>query len=422
MINDNMYNLAQRLFPICRSLTGNGTRETLRILNEISKLNIIKFKSGKKVYDWTIPQEWNINDAYILDSSGKKVVSFEDSNLHIVGYSEPFNGKMKLEELKKHIFTIPECPDIIPYITSYYKRMWGFCMRYKDLNNLKDGEYNVVVDSSLTNGYMDIGEILIKGRSKKEILISCNICHPSLANNELSGMIVSIFLAKYLKGRDNFYTYRIVFLPETIGSIAYIHKNFKKLRKNVIAGLQLTCIGDKGKFSYLLSRKENSLIDRIVLHVLKHTEKEFNIYPYSGRGSDERQYCSPNVDLPVGSLMRSKYHEYKEYHTSADDMSFISGENLYESFQKCIIIFRAMENNRTYVSNIKCEPHFQKYDMYPHLSTKSTIGVVKLMKNVLTYCDGEHDLLSIAEKLNVSIFELYDIINKFVEKKIIRAT
>lgn len=413
---EHMFNLAIRLFPICRSLTGDGNRQTLKIIQSIIPINIIEIPSGTKVFDWEVPEEWNIKDAYVKNDKGQKIIDFKDSNLHVIGYSEPFNGILSGESLKNHLFTLQDFPDYIPYITSYYKKRWGFCIKHNDLCKFNNNElYEAKIDSSFKSGNMTIGELIIPGKVKKEVFISTNICHPSLANNEISGMVLSTFLAKYiLEKRDNYYTYRFVFLPETIGAVAYSFANKEILTKNVIAGYTVTCVGDSGNFSYLCSKYENTMIDRVTKHILKHKCVKYKMYDFIERGSDERQYCYPGMDLPVGSLMRTKYNEYPEYHTSADNLDFINKNSLYESLELYKLCLNVVEKNKTYETTTICEPQLIKYGLYPSLSTKNSINFVKDIRNVLVFCDGKHDLLWIADKIDKPMWTLYDMVDSLL--------
>jgi aminopeptidase-like protein len=414
--------LIRDLFPICRSITGQGVLDTFERLSKIEPLTILKFKTGQKVFDWTIPEEWNVKDAYLKDKDGNKITDFKESNLILVGYSEPYEGWVSLKKLKEsHLFSLPEHPTWTPYVTSYYRRTWGFCLPHEQLQKMNDEYYYVKINTELKSGHLHAAELFIKGASKKEVLISANVCHPSLGNNELSGMIVAIYLARLLKTKNNYYSYRFVFVPETIGSIAYLSRNLKKLKKRLVAGFHLTCIGDAGKMSYLTSKNGDCLADRVATHVLKYLEPDFLTHDFLERGSDERQYCSPLVDLPVGSLMRTKYNTYPEYHTSADNENFIAPKYLLDSVSKCAKILEALDRNRTYIATKHGEPHLQKYDLYPSTSTKETIAEVKLRRNILAYCDGKIDLLWLAEKLNVPIYELYGWIDIFLQNRLIRA-
>lgn len=421
-LNQQMYKLVKRLFPICRSITGNGVRKTLNIIQEKIPITQKEIASGTKVFDWTVPDEWNIKDAYVKDEKGNRIIDFKKSNLHIVGYSIPFRGKLSLKELKEHLYTLPEQPEVIPYITSYYKRRWGFCLTHNFYKKLKKGIYEVNIDSTLQPGSLTYGELIIKGKTDEEILISTYICHPSLANNELSGPVISTYLAKYLLNRKEKprYTYRIIFIPETIGSISYLSLHKDHLKKNVIGGYVVTCIGDPGPFSYLQTRQENTLIDRVTIHALKNSEKEYKIYNFLERGSDERQYNSPGVDLPIGSLMRTKYGRYPEYHTSADNLDFITSKALFESLEMYKLCINILEKNFKYVTTIPCEPQLGKRGLYPTLSTKTSGKSVRDMMNLLAYCDGKNELLYIAEKINRPIRSLFPIVEQLMNNKLIK--
>lgn len=421
-LNQQMYKLVKRLFPICRSITGNGVRKTLNIIQEKIPITQKEITSGTKVFDWTVPDEWNIKDAYVKDEKGNRIIDFKKSNLHIVGYSIPFRGKLSLKELKEHLYTLPEQPEVIPYITSYYKRRWGFCLTHNFYKKLKKGIYEVNIDSTLQPGSLTYGELIIKGKTDEEILISTYICHSSLANNELSGPVISTYLAKYLLNRKEKprYTYRIIFIPETIGSISYLSLHKDHLKKNVIGGYVVTCIGDPGPFSYLQTRQENTLIDRVTIHALKNSEKEYKIYNFLERGSDERQYNSPGVDLPIGSLMRTKYGRYPEYHTSADNLDFITSKALFESLEMYKLCIDILEKNFKYVTTIPCEPQLGKRGLYPTLSTKKSGKSVRDMMNLLAYCDGKNELLYIAEKINRPIRSLFPIVEQLMNNKLIK--
>jgi len=421
-MGQSMYSLVKKLFPICRSITGNGVRKTLSIIQEKIPIDQKEIASGTKVFDWTVPDEWNIKDAYVKDEKGNRIIDFKKSNLHIVGYSVPFKGKLSLKELKKHLYTLPEQPEIIPYITSYYKKRWGFCLADNDYKQLKEGMYEVNIDSTLQLGSLTYGELIIKGKTDEEILISTYICHPSLANNELSGPVVSTYLAKYLLDRKEKlrYTYRIIFIPETIGSIAYLSLQKDHLKKNVVGGYVVTCIGDPGSFSYLQTRQENTLIDRVTVHALKNSDKEYKIYNFLERGSDERQYNSPGIDLPIGSLMRTKYGRYPEYHTSADNLNFVTPKALFESLEMYKLCINILEKNYKYITTIPCEPQLGKRGLYPTLSTKTSGKSVRDMMNLLAYCDGKNDLLWLADKIDRPIWSLFAIIEQLVNNNLIK--
>ena len=413
-----------RLWPITRSLTGNGNRESLKILSELIDLEITEVPSGTQCFDWNVPPEWNIKEAWIKDNKGNKIVDFSENNLHILGYSEPFKGKLSFEELKSHLYTLPDQPDLIPYLTSYYKRRWGFCLTQNQFLQLDQNEtYEVFIDSSLDeNGSMTIGEAIIKGKSVKEILFSTYICHPSLASNELSGPLVSAFLYNSLKEFQNLkYTYRFIFVPETIGSIYSLSVKGEHWKNHLKAGFVITCIGDDGKFTYKRSRIGNSLPDRAAETILNQTESEFNLVDFFPSGSDERQYCSPGFNLPVGSLMRTMYGKYPEYHTSADNKDFISFEAMEKSVLKYLEIIEVLERNEKYINKMPfCEPQLGKRGLYPTLgSQKGTEDFVTAMMWVLNLTDGTNDLISISEKSKIPISQLIPVIDRLIENGIL---
>ena len=415
MIGNEIHNFARELWGINRSITGEGVRETLRkINNHLQDMTIHSVSSGKKVFDWEIPKEWHVNEAHIITPSGKKICDYSKNNLHLLGYSIPFEGKLLLKELKKYLYSLPEQPNAIPYITSYYKEEWGFCISQNDLNSLKDGEYMVKIDSKLFKGKLNYGELIIPGKSKKEVFLSTYICHPSMANNELSGITVTTFLAKWLLGlKEREFTYRIIFVPETIGSIAYLSKNYKEMKKKVIAGFNISCVGDNRTFSYLPSRNNKTLSDEVAKHVLHWIYPNFKKYSWFDRGSDERQYCSPGIDLPIASILRSKYGEYPEYHTSLDNLeNVVTPEGLeggYSAIQKALEL---IEKNKTYKLKILGEPHMSKRKLYPTISTKKINKNIKLMMDFISQCDGKNSVLKIANQLNVPAWDLYDQIEK----------
>ena len=386
-----MYSWANDLFPICRSITGPGVRETLLyIKNIIDDIRIYEVPTGKKVFDWTIPKEWSVNEAWIEDSRGNKILDFKNNNLHLVGYSRPVDKIIDLDELQNHLYSLPDQPDAIPYVTSYYKKDWGFCISHNQRKLLKDGKYKILINSELKKGVLNYGEVLIKGNSKKEIFLSTYICHPSLANNELSGPVVSIALAQWLKSKlDLKYSYRIVFIPETIGSITYLSKNYQDLKENVIAGFNISCVGDDLSYSYLPSRDGKTLSDKAALHSLAHLSDDFKKYTWLDRGSDERQYCAPGIDLPIASIMRTKYGEYPEYHTSLDNMSFISPNGLNGAFNVISHAIGCIESNLTPVASIMGEPQLSKRGLYPDTSMKGSANDTKIIMNILTYADGK---------------------------------
>jgi aminopeptidase-like protein len=420
-IGDQMHQWAKDLFPICRSITGAGVRETLKyILNILPELNIYSAPSGTKVFDWTVPDEWEIRDAYIKDETGKKIVDFQNHNLHVVGYSEPVDEWLTLEELTPHLHSIPDQPDAIPYITSYYERYWGFCLTHKQRKTLKPGPYHVVIDSDLKPGVLNYGELILPSKSKKEVLLSTYICHPSMANNELSGPVVTMALAQWLASLDNRrYTYRIIFVPETIGSIVYLSRNLEHLRKHLIAGYNITCVGDDRCYSYLPSRDGNTLSDKAALHALKHIDPMFKRYTWLHRGSDERQYCAPGVDLPIATIMRSRYGDYPEYHTSLDDLSLVTSAGLEGGFTAIMRAIEIIESNSTFKTKMKCEPQLGKRGLYPTLSTKKYNAPVKQMMDLISYCDGNTTLMEIAELINEPFWELVPLVEKLVANNVL---
>lgn len=421
-ISNNMYSLVKELFPICRSITGDGVRKTLRIIQrEIPELKIFEVPTGTKVFDWIVPKEWNIKGGYIETLEGKKVIDFADTNLHVMGYSLPIDKIVSREELLEMCYTIPEQPDYIPYVTSYYKERSGFCLSEKQKQALTEDTYHIVIDSTLENGSLTYGELLIPGNSKDEIFLSTYVCHPSMANNELSGPAVAVELAKYiLANKDRRYSYRIIFIPETIGSITYLSKNLDYMQKHVIAGYNISCVGDDRTYSYVESPYADTLADRVAQNVLNFHYPEYKRYSFLHRGSDERQYCSPLVHLPLCAICRSKYEEYPEYHTSADNLNLVSPNGLYGAFEvyrKCIDL---LESNYMYIVTTPCEPQLGKRGLYPTLSRRGSINETRSMTAFIAYADGKHDLVDISNRINVPIDRLLPIIKKLLDNGLIR--
>jgi len=401
-IGKNMYDLMVELYPICRSITGNGVRRTDEIISRYIPLEMHEVKSGTKVFDWTVPKEWNINDAYVISPKGEKIIDFKKSNLHVLNYSTPINTKMSLDELKPHLYTIPEIPDVIPYRTSYYNENWGFCLSHKQFLELEPGEYHVFIDSTLTEGSLTYGEYYLKGKTEDEVLISCYTCHPSLCNDNLSGVVLATFLAKYLSKMELNYSYRFLFIPETIGAITWLSNNKSKIPK-IKHGLVATCLGDPGYSVYKKTLHDNDEIDRVVTNVLKSSGEPYKIIDFFPMGSDERQFCSPGIDLSMGSLMRSPYSFFKEYHTSADNLDFVQGQYLANTFSKYLSVIYILENNKKYLSlNPECEPQLGKRGLYTAISGQQYVfDIQNAMIAVLILSDGKRTLLDISERSNV---------------------
>lgn len=409
-VGQKMYDLAGKLFPIGRSLTGEGVRESLRMIKEeIPELEICEIPCGTNVFDWTIPQEWEIKDAYIEDEQGNRIVDYKVNNLHVIGYSVPVDKYVDLEELLTYIRVEENQPDVIPYVTSYYAKRFGFCMTKNQRDSLKPGKYHMVIDSRHFDGVLNYAELLLPGKSKKEVLLSTYICHPSMANNELSGPVLVTYLVKWLKSLDRNLSYRIVIVPETIGSISYLSRNLAAMKENTIAGFVLTCVGDDRAYSYLESKNADTLADRVMQNVLGDLHPDYMRYSFLERGSDERQYNAPGVDLPVCDLCRSKYGEYPEYHTSADDMTLISPKGLAGSYQVMQQVILALEYNHYYKVTCLCEPQLGKRGLYPTESRKGIYHEVKKMTNLIAYADGKRDLIDISTKIKVPIEELIPI-------------
>jgi len=397
-----LLNFARKLYPICRSITGSGLRETLRLIGERIPLKTFDVPTGTQVFDWSVPKEWNIRDAYIKDSSGNRVVDFQKSNLHVLNYSAPIHSTMPLRELRPHLFTIPQHPSWIPYKTSYYKEDWGFCLAHEQMLQLNEKHYEVCVDSTLEDGHLTYGECLIPGEITDEVLISCHACHPSLANDNLSGLAVATFLAEQLSGFRPRYSYRFLFIPGTIGAITWLAQN-KENAKRIRHGLVLTCIGDRSSFHYKKTRQDNAEIDRAVAHVLRHADASAKILPFSPYGYDERQYCSPGFNLPVGCLMRSVWGTFPEYHTSADNLDFLSSDSLAEALSVCISVFDVLENNWKY-RNLSpfCEPQLGRRGLYHSSGESSSDLDIQARLWILNLSDGTHSLLDIAEQSGIA--------------------
>ncbi|XMD62734.1 zinc aminopeptidase, M28 family [Campylobacter lari subsp. concheus] len=414
-MNKSMYELACELFPICRSITGEGFRQSLKVLDEAMGGGILKIHSiasGSKVFDWEVPAEWEINDAFIITPNGEKICDFKQNNLHVLNYSEGINDEISLDELQEHLYSIEDYPDAIPYVTSYYKRRWGFCIKHKDRVKLKEGKYKVFIDAKHhENGVLNYADLLIPSTqdAKDEILISSYLCHPSMANNELSGPVVAIFLAKWLlELEERKYNYRFIFTPETIGSIVYLSKHLKHLQKYTKAGFVLSCIGDDNAYSLIHTPSENTLADKVALHTLKE-KNNFKEFSFLYRGGNERQYCSPLINLPVVCICRTRFGDYKEYHTSKDDLNFISEKGLQGGLKAMQEIIMNLEVNKIYQITTFCEPNLGKRGLYHTINKKAKKPI---SANFLAYCDSKNDVLDIASKLNIQAYELKDLIEK----------
>ena len=446
-IGKNMHDLMVELFPICRSITGNGVRDSLQILQNHIQLDISEIPSGTEVFDWTIPREWNIRDAFIKNSKGEKIVDFQKSNLHVLNYSIPIHAKLSLQELLPHLHSLPEQPNVIPYRTSYYKENWGFCICHNQLINLEDDEYEVVIDSTLENGSLTCAEFLIPGESEDEVLFSCYTCHPSMCNDNLSGVVLFTFLAKYLKQIKLKYSYRFLFVPETIGVITWLSQNESNVKK-IKHGLVAYCVGDPGNSSYKKSRKGNAEIDQVVIEVLQNSGDEYNVVDFFPTGSDERQFCSPGFNLPVGALVRTFAPDFSQYHTSADDTEFVKAEYLADTFSKYVKVISKLEenfgkfnssnekefkknpskkNDRKFVNlNPKCEPQLGKRKLYhdigsqiPSQGGKKIINQFALLW-VLNYSDGFHYLSDIAKLSGYDFTDIENAANALLESNLLK--
>lgn len=418
-------NYFDRLWPINRSLTGNGNRETLQILSEIAPIQIHETQSGTRCFDWTVPPEWNVSEAWIKDSNGNKIVDFETNNLHLLGYSKPFQGVLSFDELLPHLYTKPEMPEVIPYLTSYYSKRWGFCISQVQLDALdKTTAYEVCIKSEfLSEGSMTWGEIFIPGETEKELLFSTYICHPSMASDVLSGMLANAFLARQLQQIPSHkYGYRFLFIPETIGSINYLSQHGEHLKKNLHAGFVLTCLGDAGPFTYKQSRNGNARCDRLMERVLKNSQKPFKIEKFWPGGSDERQYCSPGFDLPVGSLMRTRYEVFKEYHTSADNKAYMDFDALTEGIAMYETVVQEFENQAVLKSTQPhCEPLLGKRGLYPTLGAQQKYPeYIDAMMWILNLADGEHDLVDISNRSGIGLEVLEEISQKLIAEGLIQ--
>ncbi|MBZ9610217.1 DUF4910 domain-containing protein [Rheinheimera maricola] len=401
-VGQKIYQWMTDLFPLCRSITGQGVRDSLAYLSQqVPGITVRAVPSGTQVFDWEVPQEWRITEAYIETQSGQRIVDFKRCNLHVLGYSTAIDEVLSLAQLQPHLYSLPEQPDAIPYVTSYYARNWGFCLTHQQRLSLQDDEYRVRIDSEHFAGELNYGELIIPGKSEQEIFLSSYLCHPSMANNELSGPLVMAAIAQWLAEAPRLYSYRLFWGVETIGSLTYLSLHLPELKRHVVAGFNLTCIGDDNSYSMLHSRLGNTLADKVAAYVLDHEFPAARKYSFLQRGSDERQYCAPGVDLPLVTLMRTKFAEYPEYHTSLDNLDFVSPQGLqggFEFVKRCIEVVEA--NQRCKVT-VLGEPQLGKRGLYPTTSQKGVGKQVRNLRNIIAYSDGEHDSIDIALRLEI---------------------
>ncbi len=411
----------KKIFYLNRSLGGPANLKTIIFIKKIlSNLKIKSFKSNTKIFDWRSPKVWTVKKAYIEDENKIKIIDIKDNFLHILNYSSKINKVISKKQLLKNLYFLKKIPNAIPYVTSYYNKKWGFCLKYNDLKKLKSKKYKVVIDSNLVEGKIDYAELFIKGKSKKEIIFSTYICHPNLGNDNFSSVIINTLLAKYLDKKNAYYSYRFLFIPETIGSINYIKKNFINLKKNVVAGYVLSCMG-KGKKINILTKYQENLSFKILYNFLKNNKYSFNIRDWEERGSDERQYCSPNVNLPFSLITKNKFMDYKEYHTSLDNLKFIENSDLINSIKFFKNFVNYLDNQKIFVSNYSCEPFLSKHDLYSSISSsflkkKNQDNLI----NIIDYCDGNKTLDEIGKKININKKDLNFLIKRLEKKNIIR--
>ncbi len=414
------YAIIEALYPICRSITGDGVRQSLRLIRKTIPLDLHEVPSGKQVFDWFVPNEWNIRDAYIENSHGERVVDFRENNLHVLNYSVPVNRSMSLAELRPHLFTLPEIPDWIPYRTSYYEETWGFCLSQNQLDQMEDGEYRVCIDSTLKPGHLTYGEYLVKGSTDEEVLISTHVCHPSLCNDNLSGVATATRVASLIDGLDLRYSYRFIWIPGTVGAITWLALN-EPLIPRISHGLVLSCVGDPGRFTYKRSRRGNAEIDRVVEHVLHTTGQDFEMLDFTPSGYDERQYCSPGINLPVGCFMRTPNGKYPQYHTSADDLNLVTASALADSIFNLLRILEVLEGNHRYVNlNSKCEPQLGRRGLYRQIGGTNNSSLEEAMLWMLNLSDGDHSVLDIAERSRVNFRDLAEVADVLAEHDLLR--
>ena len=417
-----MYSLVERLYPLCRSITGDGVRETLRIVDEYVPLDVHEVPTGTQVLDWTVPREWNIRDAYVADATGRRVVDFRESSLHVLGYSVPVAARMPLSELRGHLHTLPDHPSWVPYRTSYYTPTWGFCLAQDTLDALEEGEYEVRIDSTLADGHLTYAEHVVPGQVPDEVIVSCHVCHPSLANDNLAGIAVAVFLARELARRKPWFTYRFIFAPGTVGAITWLARNRERVDR-VKHGLVLACAGDPGQLTYKRSRRGDAGIDRVLRHVLSASGRPHRITGFTPYGYDERQYCSPGFDLGVGSLTRTPYAGYPEYHTSADDLDFVSPAAMADTLAVCREAFAVLDRDRHYVNlSPYGEPQLGRRGLYGSLGGRSDAEQAQMaMLWVLSLADGEHSLLDVAERAGLPFDTVADAADALHGAKLLKA-
>jgi aminopeptidase-like protein len=415
VIGEEIHCLARMLWPFNRSITGDGVRETLSLLKSLHlpDLAIHEVPTGTQVFDWVVPKEWRMREAYIVTPGGQRICNFADNNLHVVGYSIPVDRMLTREELDAHLYSLPDRPDAIPFVTSYYQERWGFCLSHRQRSQLEEGTYRVFIDSDLFEGALTYGELILPGASAKEVFLSTYVCHPSMANNELSGPTVTTFLAKWLMSQPSRkYTYRIVFVPETIGSITYLSRHVDWLKAHVVAGFVVGCVGDERGYSYVPSRNGHTMSDVVAKHVLRWLDPDFASYRWLDRGSDERQYCSPGIDLPIASIMRSKFDRYPEYHTSLDDLvNVVTPAGLEGGYNALRLAIESIERNCHPRITVLGEPQLGRRGLYPQLSR---FNEVPLVLNLITWADGTKSLVDIADECGVPVWELYPLVDQLI--------
>lgn len=419
-LGKRIYEVIERLYPLCRSITGNGVRQTLEILREVAPIEVHEVPTGTEVLDWTVPNEWNIRDAYIADAEGRRVVDFRESNLHVMNYSVPIHQKISRDELEGHLHSIPEHPDWIPYRTTYYNETWGFCLRHSTREALRDAEYEVCIDSELAPGHLTYGELLVPGESEREVLISTHVCHPSLANDNLSGLTIAAHLAVALAERSNRYSYRFLFIPGTIGSITWLARNQDAVKK-IAHGLTLVCLGDTNPYTYKRTLDGDSEIDRVARYVLQNSGEPWEVIDYFPYGYDERQFNSPGFRLSVGSLVRGRHGRFAEYHTSADNLDFITPERLQRSYEICAELLQVLDANRRYQNQSPYgEPQLGRRGLYRAMGGEADPEETQFaMLWLLSLCDGTRSLLDVAERSKIGFAALRRAAELLVKKELL---